>query len=120
MLVYPLIEQEACQIWRGSTIFFYENLIRKIFWFHPELARILLHILGDEYHAKQFRRAASESHILKEESFMNIPFVNEPFTPFAVQANQEAFEDALRQVEAELGQEYPIIIGGQKITTAAR
>lgn len=49
---------------------------------------------------------------------MNIPFVNEPFTPFAVQANQEAFEDALRQVEAELGQEYPIIIGGQKITSS--
>jgi len=49
---------------------------------------------------------------------MNIPFVNEPFTPFAVQANQEAFEDALRQVEAELGQEYPIIIGGKKITSS--
>lgn len=49
---------------------------------------------------------------------MNIPFVNEPFTPFAVPANKEAFESALRKVESELGQEYSIIIGGRKITSS--
>lgn len=49
---------------------------------------------------------------------MNIPFVNEPFTPFAVPANKEAFESALRKVESELGQEYSMIIGGQKITSS--
>ncbi|MBM6382914.1 MAG: L-glutamate gamma-semialdehyde dehydrogenase [Paenibacillus sp.] len=49
---------------------------------------------------------------------MNIPFVNEPFTSFAVPANKEAFESALRKVESELGQEYSMIIGGQKITSS--
>ncbi|WP_308722385.1 L-glutamate gamma-semialdehyde dehydrogenase [Paenibacillus polysaccharolyticus] len=47
---------------------------------------------------------------------MNIPFVNEPFTAFTVQANREAFEEALHKVKSELGQEYPMIIGGKKIT----
>lgn len=51
---------------------------------------------------------------------MNIPFVNEPFTPFSIPANKEAFEQALRKVESELGKDYPLIIGGQKITSPRR
>lgn len=44
-------------------------------------------------------------------------FQNEPLTDFAVERNRDAMLDALRVVADELGQSYPIIIGGERITT---
>lgn len=44
-------------------------------------------------------------------------FRNEPFTDFSVAANEKAMKDALAQVRTQLGKEYPLIIGGQKVTT---
>ncbi|MBE7516326.1 MAG: L-glutamate gamma-semialdehyde dehydrogenase [Chloracidobacterium sp.] len=43
-------------------------------------------------------------------------FRNEPFTDFKNEANKAAFETALEKVRGDLGREYPIIIGGEKIT----
>lgn len=45
------------------------------------------------------------------------PYHHEPFTDFSLEENKKAIEEALRQVEKELGQEYPLIIGGERIYT---
>lgn len=45
------------------------------------------------------------------------PYKHEPLTDFTVEANQRAFEDALKKVEAELGKDYPLIIGGERVST---
>lgn len=45
-------------------------------------------------------------------------FANEALTDFSRPENAEAFRAALHQVEAELGQTYPLIIGGERITPA--
>lgn len=44
-------------------------------------------------------------------------FSNEPFTDFSVPANEKAMKDAIAAVKAHFGREYPLIIGGEKITT---
>jgi 1-pyrroline-5-carboxylate dehydrogenase len=46
-----------------------------------------------------------------------IPYKHEPFTDFSVANNRQEFEAALKLVEAELGKDYPLIIGGERITT---
>jgi 1-pyrroline-5-carboxylate dehydrogenase len=48
---------------------------------------------------------------------MRPPFHNEPYTDFSVDANRDAMRAALAKVEAQLGQEYPIVIGGRRLTT---
>ncbi|WP_188207189.1 L-glutamate gamma-semialdehyde dehydrogenase [Alkalibacillus aidingensis] len=45
------------------------------------------------------------------------PYRHEPFTDFSIEENAKDLEAALRQVEKELGQEYPLIIGGERIYT---
>jgi 1-pyrroline-5-carboxylate dehydrogenase len=47
------------------------------------------------------------------------PFINEPLTDFSKAENRKAQEDALAQVKGELGQTYPLIIGGKKIACEA-
>jgi len=44
-------------------------------------------------------------------------FQNEPFVDFTKPENRKAMEDALRQVKGMFGREYPLTIGGEKITT---
>ncbi len=46
-----------------------------------------------------------------------IPYKHEPFTDFTVEENKQAFLEALKQVEGYLGQDYPLIIGGERIMT---
>lgn len=46
-----------------------------------------------------------------------IPYKHEPFTDFSKEENQKAFCDGLKLVESYLGQDYPLVIGGEKITT---
>ncbi|MGZ9586076.1 L-glutamate gamma-semialdehyde dehydrogenase [Paenibacillus marinisediminis] len=46
-----------------------------------------------------------------------MPFRNEPFTNFAVEANKLLMEAALQKVAAELGRTYPLTINGEKIMT---
>ncbi|MEW5322849.1 L-glutamate gamma-semialdehyde dehydrogenase [Geobacillus thermoleovorans] len=45
------------------------------------------------------------------------PYRHEPLTDFTVEANREAFLAALEKVESELGCDYPLVIGGERIMT---
>jgi 1-pyrroline-5-carboxylate dehydrogenase len=47
-------------------------------------------------------------------------FRNEPFTDFSVAENADAMRAAIEQVRSELGKEYPIVIGGEKITLSEK
>ncbi|MDR7437188.1 MAG: L-glutamate gamma-semialdehyde dehydrogenase [Armatimonadota bacterium] len=44
-------------------------------------------------------------------------FRNEPFTDFSQDAARTAMQQALRSVAAQLGKEFPLVIGGQRVTT---
>lgn len=44
-----------------------------------------------------------------------LPFKNEPFTDFTDERNAQAMQQALENVEAQLGRDYPLIIGGQRV-----
>lgn len=48
---------------------------------------------------------------------MVVPYKHAPFTDFTLGENRIAFEEAIKKVEADLGKEYPLIIGGERITT---
>lgn len=48
---------------------------------------------------------------------MVAPYKHEPLTGFSVDKNKEAFQAGLKTVESYLGEEYPLIIGGEKIVT---
>jgi 1-pyrroline-5-carboxylate dehydrogenase len=48
---------------------------------------------------------------------MLTPFRNEPFTDFSAEANIQAMRSAINRVKAQLGQTYPLIIGGEQIFT---
>jgi 1-pyrroline-5-carboxylate dehydrogenase len=45
------------------------------------------------------------------------PFKNEAFADFSDERNAQGMLRALEQVEAQLGREYPIVIGGERFTT---
>ncbi len=45
------------------------------------------------------------------------PFRNEPATDFTKPENAQAMRAAIEKVRSELGREYPLIIGGKKVTT---
>src|SRR5579872_2715977 len=47
-------------------------------------------------------------------------FRNEPLADFAVTANRRAMEAALEKVRAELGREYDLLVGGERIKTAEK
>src|SRR3989454_10314158 len=44
-------------------------------------------------------------------------FRNEPFTDFSADAGRTAMQQALRTVAAQVGKEFPLVIGGQRVTT---
>ena len=44
-------------------------------------------------------------------------FRNEPFTDFSKEENARAMREALERVESELGREYPLVIGGERVET---
>jgi 1-pyrroline-5-carboxylate dehydrogenase len=46
---------------------------------------------------------------------MLLPYQNEPVTDFSVPANEVAMLAALEKVKSELGQTYPLVIGGETI-----
>jgi 1-pyrroline-5-carboxylate dehydrogenase len=45
------------------------------------------------------------------------PFHNEPLTDFSNERNAAQMREALANVEAEFGREYPLVIGGKRYTT---
>ncbi|KHE68866.1 hypothetical protein LD39_13760, partial [Halobacillus sp. BBL2006] len=48
---------------------------------------------------------------------MVVPYKHEPFTDFSVEENRKALEAAIKQVESDLGKDYPLVIGGERIMT---
>lgn len=50
---------------------------------------------------------------------MRVKFSNEPSLDFSVASNREAMREALALVESQLGQRYPLIIGGERRETGA-
>src|SRR4051812_32001856 len=46
-----------------------------------------------------------------------IPYKHEPFTDFSIEASKVAYEEALNLVEGYIGQHYPLVIGGEKVST---
>ncbi|MFN7974717.1 MAG: L-glutamate gamma-semialdehyde dehydrogenase [Acidobacteriota bacterium] len=51
---------------------------------------------------------------------MVLPFANEPFTKFSEPGNAEAFRTALAVVRGSFGTHYPLVIGGERVTTARK
>jgi RHH-type proline utilization regulon transcriptional repressor/proline dehydrogenase/delta 1-pyrroline-5-carboxylate dehydrogenase len=47
------------------------------------------------------------------------PFRNESLTDFSVASEREAFARALREVRGRLGQSYPLVIDGERVTTGS-
>lgn len=47
-------------------------------------------------------------------------YKHEPFTDFSNETEKQAYLDALAKVERELGAHYPLIVGGERITTEER
>src|SRR6266576_3364218 len=47
-------------------------------------------------------------------------FRNEPFTDFSKEENAQAMRAAIEKVKGQLGQEYPLVIGGERITTESK
>ncbi|MFC5448684.1 L-glutamate gamma-semialdehyde dehydrogenase [Paenibacillus aestuarii] len=48
------------------------------------------------------------------------PYTNEPFTDFTKEDNVKAMQAAIAKVKAELGREYPLYIGAEKVFTDAK
>jgi 1-pyrroline-5-carboxylate dehydrogenase len=48
------------------------------------------------------------------------PFKNEPLTDFSKPAAKKAFEAALAKIKSLLGTEYPIVIGGEELSTTEK
>ncbi|MFC3420180.1 L-glutamate gamma-semialdehyde dehydrogenase [Salinicoccus hispanicus] len=46
-----------------------------------------------------------------------IPYKHEPFTDFSKEENRQKLEEGLNTVKGYLGQDYPLIIGGERIMT---
>ncbi|MBA2526669.1 MAG: L-glutamate gamma-semialdehyde dehydrogenase [Pyrinomonadaceae bacterium] len=51
---------------------------------------------------------------------MPTEFRNEPFTDFSKEENAQAMRDAIAKVQSELGREYPLVIGGERIKTEGK
>ncbi|WP_099362482.1 L-glutamate gamma-semialdehyde dehydrogenase [Fredinandcohnia onubensis] len=45
------------------------------------------------------------------------PYKHEAFTDFSIMANQDAYKKGLQTVESYLGQDYDLLIGGERIST---
>src|SRR5215470_778192 len=51
---------------------------------------------------------------------MRPEFRNEPFTDFTKEENAKAMHAAIEKVKSQLGRDYPLIIGGERINTDAK
>src|SRR5699024_7873226 len=54
---------------------------------------------------------------IKEVITMVVAYKHEPFTDFSIEENRRKMEEGLKQVEAYLGEDYPLIINGERVTT---
>src|ERR1041385_2473066 len=69
--------------------------------------------------ADERRSAFIRVHLRLKFRSRNMPteFRNEPLTDFTKEENAQAMRDAIKKVQSELGREYPLVIGGERITT---
>ena len=51
---------------------------------------------------------------------MTAEFRNEPLTDFSNEENAQAMRSAIEKVKGQLGREYPLVIGGERITTESK
>jgi 1-pyrroline-5-carboxylate dehydrogenase len=51
---------------------------------------------------------------------MPTEFRNEPLTDFSKEENAQAMRTAIEKVQGQLGREYPLVIGGERITTEGK
>src|SRR2546427_9288663 len=51
---------------------------------------------------------------------MSTEFRNEPVTDFSKEENAQQMRAAIEKVKSELGREYPLVIGGKRITTESK
>jgi len=51
---------------------------------------------------------------------MRPEFRNEPFTDFSKPENAQAMREAIETVKSQLGRDYPLVIGGERITTEGK
>ncbi|CAN5879201.1 hypothetical protein BH18ACI4_BH18ACI4_23950 [soil metagenome] len=51
---------------------------------------------------------------------MRTEFRNEPFTDFSKEENAQAMRKAIAKVQSELGREYPLVVGGERIQTEGK
>ena len=49
-----------------------------------------------------------------------IPYKHEPFTDFTNKENAAAIQAAIEKVNGELGKDYPLVSGGEKVTTESK
>jgi len=49
-----------------------------------------------------------------------IPYKHEPFTDFSKEENKKAMQEGYKVVDAYLGNDFPLIVGGERITTEAK
>jgi len=57
---------------------------------------------------------------LPKQNCKNRNSTNEPFVDFSKPENRTAMEAALKKVAGEFGREYPMYIGGEKVTSAEK
>lgn len=55
--------------------------------------------------------------VIKGGCFMVIPYKHEPFTDFTIAANEQEMRRALDKVTKHMGEQYPLIINGERVTT---
>ena len=49
-----------------------------------------------------------------------LPYKHEPFTDFSKEENKKAIKEGYKIVDAYLGQDFPLIVGGERITTESK
>ncbi|MER2262006.1 MAG: L-glutamate gamma-semialdehyde dehydrogenase [Psychrobacillus sp.] len=49
-----------------------------------------------------------------------LPYKHEPFTDFSKEENKKAIKEGYKIVDAYLGQDFPLIVGGERITTDSK
>ena len=90
-----------------------ESFLRQSFAEEAEVDRLLENPVQTAEREKSCRTPKAEAEA------KGLPrFENEPFADFTKESVRKAFIDAVAQVRAQLGREYPLIIGGKEVRTS--
>ncbi len=90
-----------------------ESFLRQSFAEEAEVERLMENpvLTAEREKAQRAPKAESQAKGLAR-------FENEPFADFTQEAVRQAFAEAVAEVRAQLGKEYPLIIGGQEVRTS--